>query len=116
MDITHVDNELEAHPPGTFLDVASFNGHSFGACRIEGVSPVWEMHPDTDEFFHVLEGNFEITLALDEGEQHHRVPAGGVFVVPRGVWHRPAAPGGAKFMHFTPGTSLHSGSANPLDD
>jgi mannose-6-phosphate isomerase-like protein (cupin superfamily) len=115
MQITCIDERLDAQPRGSFLDVARFNGHTFGACHIQGVSPVWEMHPDTDEFFHVLEGTFEITLRLEEGEAHHVIDAGCVFVVPRGVWHRPAAPGGAKFLYFTPGRSLHSDAVDPLD-
>ncbi|MEM9304238.1 MAG: cupin domain-containing protein [Pseudomonadota bacterium] len=115
MKITHLDKALAAEPMGTFLDVATMNGRNVGACHIQGVSPVWEMHPDTDEFFHILEGEFEITLRLDEGEEHHVIPAGSVFVVPRGIWHKPAAPGGAKFMYFTPGQSLHSDAADPLD-
>ena len=115
MEITDVMKLLSNNPEGSFLEFSAFNDHTFGTCDVTGVSPGWEMHPDTDEFFHVLEGEFEITLRLDEGEEHHVVPAGSVFVVPRGIWHKPAAPGGAKFMYFTPGQSLHSDAADPLD-
>jgi hypothetical protein len=64
MDTYHVSTAVGAHPPGTFLDPARFNGRAVGACRVTGVSPVWEMHPDTDELFYVVDGEFEITLLL----------------------------------------------------
>lgn len=104
---------LKEHGEGKFLDIVTFNGNNFGACDLVGVSPVWEIHPDTDEFFYVLEGQFEITL-LQGNETHHQVvTAGSVFVVPQGVWHKPGAPGGAKFLCFTPGRSLHSDEERP---
>jgi mannose-6-phosphate isomerase-like protein (cupin superfamily) len=113
MQIKNILAELDASPAGTFLDVAAFNGNNVGACSITGVSPVWEMHPDTDELFHVLEGPFEITLLTDAGSQHHVVHAGSIFVVPQGIWHKPAAPEGVKFMYLTPGETLHSEAEDP---
>ena len=74
------------------------------------------MHPDTDEFFYVIEGTVEITLLEDE-RNHYAAPAGSSFVVPKGVWHKPGAPEGAKFIYYTPGESLYSESEDPrLDD
>ena len=105
--------ELAGSPEGTFLQTLPFNGNHFGACDITGSSPVWEMHPDTDEYFHVLEGEMEIFLLTDSGEDLHRIAAGSSFVVPRGLWHKPAAPNGAKFIFYTPGQSLHSEAADP---
>lgn len=113
MKIADVMAELARHPEGTFLDLLAFNNHNFGACSITGVSPVWEMHPDTDEFFHILQGRFEVTLLEGEQPVHQVVEPGCSFVVPRGVWHKPAAPSGAKFLYFTPGTSLHSDADDP---
>lgn len=115
MQITDVRKLLSAHAEGEFLDVARFNGHSVGTCRIEGNSPYWEMHPDTDEFFYVLDGTFELTLLLDSGPGRARIPAGSVGVVPQGVWHRPAAPAGATFLYLTPGQTLHSDRDDPRD-
>jgi quercetin dioxygenase-like cupin family protein len=70
------------------------------------------MHPDTDEFFYVIEGTVEITLLEDE-PRHYTAPAGSSFVVPSGIWHNPGAPEGAKFIYFTPGQSLYSESEDP---
>ena len=115
MDITDVVGLLAANPEGSFLDFSEFNGRSFGTCNITGVAPGWEMHPDTDEFFYVIEGAVEITL-LEDDPKHYKAPSGTSFVVPRGIWHKPGAPGGAKFIYFTPGQSLYSESEDPRKD
>ncbi len=113
MEVKNILNEIAAAPEGTFLDVAAFNGHQIGACSITGVSPVWEMHPDTDEFFYIIEGSFEVTVLTEAGTEHHVASAGSTLVVPQGLWHRPAAPTGAKFLYLTPGQSLHSDAEDP---
>ncbi len=55
--------------------------------RFSGQTP-WERHPDGDELLHVLEGEIDITVLTDGGRVEKTVPAGSVFVVPRGLWHR----------------------------
>jgi mannose-6-phosphate isomerase-like protein (cupin superfamily) len=67
---------------------------------------VWHTHDHTDEFFLVLDGDFEI--ALREGEDGERVVslrAGEIFVVPKGVEHRPSSRGGSILMFEPSGTS-----------
>ena len=113
MEIKQVLSELAAHPQGSFLDMVLFNGNNVGACSIAGISPVWEMHPDTDEFFYIIEGEFEITLLNGSTPEHYTAPAGSTFVVPKGLWHKPAAPNGCKFIYHTPGTTLHSEAEDP---
>lgn len=113
MKVIDVIEELSRHPEGSFLNLLKFNNSYFGACDITGDSPVWEMHPDTDEFFYIIEGQFEIILLDGNTPSIHNVNAGSVFVVPEGVWHKPAAPNGCKFIHFTPGESLHSEADDP---
>jgi len=115
MEVKNLISELAMSPEGTFLDIVQFNGRHVGACDITGVSPVWEMHPDTDEFFYIPEGTFEMTILTDAGPEIHLAPAGSAFVVPQGLWHKPAAPKGAKFMYFTPGKSLHSEAQDPRE-
>ena len=95
--------------------MVQFNGGTVGACSITGTSPVWEMHPDTDEFFYILEGEFEITLLSGEDPEHFIASAGSTFVVPKGIWHKPAAPVGSKFIYLTPGTTLHSEAIGPRE-
>lgn len=113
MKVLDVEKELSKHPEGTFLDLLEFNNSHFGACDITGVSPVWEMHPDTDEFFYILEGQFAIVLLDGEAPSRYIIDSGSSFVVPIGIWHKPGAPNGCKFLHFTPGESLHSEADDP---
>ena len=115
MEVIDVGKELTKHPAGTFLNLIKFNNFHFGACNITGESPVWEMHPDTDEFFYILEGQFEIVLLDDEAPTKFIINSGSSFVVPMGIWHKPGAPNGCKFIHFTPGESLHSEADDPRD-
>ncbi|NKC00328.1 MAG: cupin domain-containing protein [Pseudomonadales bacterium] len=113
MQTTNILELLAEHPEGSFLSFANFNDASFGTCSIEGVSPGWEMHPDTDEFFYIIEGEVQMTLLESSGETLHRASAGSAFVVPQGIWHKPGAPDGAKFIYFTPGESLYSEADDP---
>ncbi len=115
MKVLDVEKELAKHPAGTFLDLFRFNNFHFGACNITGVSPVWEMHPDTDEFFYILKGQFEIALLDHEAPTKFIINPGSSFVVPMGIWHKPGAPNGCKFIHYTPGESLHSEADDPRD-
>ena len=113
MIVKDVKEELSKHPEGTFLSLLNFNNSAIGACKITGVSPVWEMHPDTDEFFYIIEGQFEMVLLDQDPPTKHIAKAGSSFVVPRGIWHKPGAPDGCTFIHFTPGESLHSEADDP---
>jgi mannose-6-phosphate isomerase-like protein (cupin superfamily) len=66
--------------------VATFNGHDVMVVRVEGEF-VWHSHPDTDDFFFVLSG--ELDIELRDGVV--TVGPGELFIVPRGVEHRPTA-------------------------
>ncbi|NWP28971.1 cupin domain-containing protein, partial [Escherichia coli] len=66
--------------------VARYNDNDIRIVKVEGEF-VGHSHPETDDFFLVLEGVLDIelrdrTVTLQPGE---------IFVVPRGVEHRPVA-------------------------
>ncbi|MFS2293442.1 MAG: cupin domain-containing protein [Actinomadura sp.] len=87
--------------------VTRVNDYDVRVAKVEG-DHVWHAHDDTDEFFLVIDG--ELTIALRDGhpraERTVVLPKGAVFVVPRGVEHRPSSPGGASILLFEPsGTS-----------
>jgi mannose-6-phosphate isomerase-like protein (cupin superfamily) len=67
---------------------------------------VWHVHEDTDEFFLVLDGRFDVAIRDASGE-HATVTLnkGDTFVVPRGTAHKPSSPGGAILMFEPSGTS-----------
>jgi mannose-6-phosphate isomerase-like protein (cupin superfamily) len=70
---------------------------------------VWHVHADTDEFFLVIDGQFDIQLRdADGAESMVSLRQGDVFVVPRGVEHKPSSPGGSILM-FEPAQTLTTG-------
>ncbi|MBV1881142.1 MAG: cupin domain-containing protein [Pseudomonadales bacterium] len=115
MKIININEEVSKSEMGSFKNIVEFNGSNFGACNIAGVSDVWEMHPDTDELFHILEGEAVITLLEDSGEVPYRAVAGSMFAIPKGVWHKQGAPNGVKFIYYTPGKTVHSEAENPRE-
>ena len=67
---------------------------------------VWHVHEHTDEFFLVLEGQFDVALRDADGTETTVVlRQGDTFVVPRGTEHRPSSPGGSILMFEPTGTS-----------
>jgi len=66
--------------------VASFNKHDVMVVKVQGEF-VWHSHPDTDDFFLVLKGH--LTIQLRAGDVH--LGPGDLYVVQKGVEHRPMA-------------------------
>ena len=66
--------------------VAAFNGHDVMVVRVRGEF-VWHRHPETDDLFLVLSGRLRIQLR----EREVVLGPGELYVVPRGVEHRPVA-------------------------
>ena len=63
-----------------------FNGHEVMVVKFQG-EYVWHAHADTDDFFLVLKGHMRIET--DDGTVH--LGPGDLYVVPKGVRHRPVA-------------------------
>lgn len=68
---------------------------------------VWHSHPDTDDFFLVLDG--ELTIQLEDRDVELR--AGELYVVPRGVRHRPRADREAHVLLIEPKGTPNTGDA-----
>lgn len=67
---------------------------------------VWHAHQDTDEFFLVLDGQFDIAIRDASGaERVVELRQGDTFVVPKGTEHKPSSPGGSILMFEPSGTS-----------
>ena len=70
---------------------------------------LWHIHDDTDEFFLVIDGQFDIAIRDPDGiESMVCLRAGDIFVVPRGTEHKPSSPGGSVLM-FEPTGTLTTG-------
>ena len=66
--------------------IARYNDNKVFIVKILGEF-VWHSHPETDDFFLVLEGR----LTIDMRDRSVELGPGQLFVVPRGVEHRPRA-------------------------
>lgn len=64
--------------------VGAFNGHDIMLVKVMGEF-VWHEHPDTDDLFLVLSG--ELVIDLPAGAV--TLGPGELYVVPKGVQHRP---------------------------
>ncbi|PWE31311.1 mannose-6-phosphate isomerase [Maritimibacter sp. 55A14] len=84
--------------------VADFNGNDVMVVKVQGEFPFHE-HPDTDDFFLVLEGE----VLLDVADATHRLGPGELFVVPAGVRHRPRAETEAKLLLIEPRGTPNTG-------
>ena len=85
--------------------VARFNDNDVMVVRVEGEF-VWHSHADTDDFFLVLEGELDIELP----DRVVTLGTGELFVVPKGVEHRPVARRGeAKLLLIEPAGTPNTG-------
>ena len=72
--------------------LAQINNYDVRVVKVQGEF-VWHRHPDTEEFFLVLDGELEIGLRDDDdAESSVRLGRGDVYVVPRNHLHRPVSP------------------------
>jgi mannose-6-phosphate isomerase-like protein (cupin superfamily) len=92
----------EAWQPRT---VSLFNGHDVMVAKLRGEYH-WHVHPESDDFFLVLAGQLEIDL--EDGSMVSLAP-GQLYVVPRGVRHRPRAHGEAHILLIEPTGTPNSG-------
>lgn len=77
--------------------VADYNGNDVMVVKFQGEFPFHD-HPDTDDFFLVLEGE----MMIDLNDTSHTVKAGELFIVPKGVKHRPRAEHDCKVLLIEP--------------
>ena len=84
--------------------VAEMNDYQFKIVKIQG-DFIWHDHQETDETFIVLEGNMRIDFR--DGQVH--VGPGEMYVVPKGVEHKPYAEEEVKMLMIEPRGTLNTG-------
>ncbi|NKN37710.1 cupin domain-containing protein [Agrobacterium sp. a22-2] len=86
--------------------IAEMNDYQFKAVRIEG-DFIWHQHADTDETFIVLSGQ----LRIDFRDGSVSIGPGEMFVVPKGVEHKPFAEREVHLLLIEPRGVLNTGHA-----
>lgn len=86
--------------------VAEMNDYQFKLVKLQGEF-VWHAHADTDEVFIVLEGR----MALEFRDRTVTLAAGEMYVVPKGVEHRPVAAEECCVMLVEPRGVVNTGEA-----
>jgi mannose-6-phosphate isomerase-like protein (cupin superfamily) len=85
--------------------VTRMNDYDVRVAHVRG-EHVWHVHEHTDEFFLVLDGQFDVALRGPDGQiTVVALGQGDTFVVPRGTEHKPSSPGGSILMFEPSGTS-----------
>lgn len=85
--------------------IAQLNDYHLKLAKVQGEF-VWHDHPDTDEVFIVVNGHLDILfrdgkVSLSEGE---------MFVVPKGVEHKPVAEQECHILLIEPAGLVNTGS------
>ena len=86
--------------------VAEMNDVQFKLAKLQGEF-VWHAHDDTDEVFIVIDGE----MSLEFRDKVVPLAAGEMFVVPKGVEHRPVAANECCVMLVEPRGVVNTGDA-----
>ena len=84
--------------------VTKVNNYDVRIAHVEG-EHVWHVHEETDEFFLVLEGRFDIATREGGEEKVVNMSEGDTYVVPRGTFHKPSSDGASILMFEPTGTN-----------
>ncbi|MBC2658056.1 cupin domain-containing protein [Pseudomonas sp. MSSRFD41] len=84
--------------------IAEMNDYQFKISRLQGEF-VWHSHAETDETFIVLDG----LLHIDFRDGRVSIASGEMFVVPRGVEHKPWSEQEVKLLLIEPRGVLNTG-------
>lgn len=84
--------------------IAEMNDYQFKLAKLQG-DFIWHSHAETDETFVVLEGR----LRLDFRDGHVYVSQGEMYVVPKGIEHKPSAENAVKLLQIEPRGVVNTG-------
>jgi quercetin dioxygenase-like cupin family protein len=89
---------------------AAVNDHHVKIAKVDG-GFIWHAHPNSDELFYLFDG--KLTLEI-EGRDPVVMEVGDVFVVPKGVRHRPVAEN-ASIMMMEHESTVNTGDETDSD-
>ena len=85
--------------------VADYNGNDVMVVKFQGEFP-YHLHEDTDDFFLVFEGEMVMDI---EGQPSETLQVGELYIVPKGVVHRPRAAAECKVLLIEPAGEPNTG-------
>lgn len=88
--------------------VGTLNDHKLMVVKAKG-DFVWHSHAEADDFFLVVSGE----LTIDLRDRQVVLGPGELFVVPRGVEHRPRSQHGAEVLLIEPIGTVNTGDGEP---
>lgn len=91
--------------------IADYNDNEIMVAKFSGEFP-FHLHEDTDDFFLVLQGEF----TMDLESETYTVKEGEIFVVPRGVTHRPRAVQECHVLRIQPKGTPNTGDPDTASD
>lgn len=86
--------------------IAQLNDYHFKLAKVQGEFE-WHNHPETDEAFIIVKGSLKILFR--DGEV--QLSEGEMFVVPKGVEHKPVAENECHIMLIEPTGTVNTGDA-----
>lgn len=86
--------------------IAKMNDYHFKLVKFQG-DFIWHIHDDTDEVFITIDG--EMSIEFRDGRVD--LKTGEMFVVPKGVKHKPFADKECKIMLVEPAGTINTGDA-----
>ena len=86
--------------------IAELNDYQIKLVKLQGAF-VWHQHDDTDELFLVVKGSMKIAFEDETVELHE----GELYVVPKGVAHRPSAEEECQVLLIEPRGVVNTGEA-----
>jgi mannose-6-phosphate isomerase-like protein (cupin superfamily) len=84
--------------------VATYNGNEVMVAKLKGAYH-WHKHDNTDDFFYVIAGH----LRLETEQGNVEMGPGDLYVVPKGVMHRPVADEEVHILLIEPAGEPNSG-------
>jgi mannose-6-phosphate isomerase-like protein (cupin superfamily) len=86
--------------------VATYNNNDIMVAKLEGPFK-WHKHDETDDFFFVLKGTLDIELR----DRAVTLNPGELYVVPKGIEHRPVAHGEVHILLIEPTGTPNTGDS-----
>ena len=86
--------------------IAELNDYEFKLVKLQGEF-VWHSHPDTDEAFLVIDGH----MRIDFRDGSVELQAGELYVVPKGIEHKPYADHECSVLLIEPRGVVNTGQA-----